>query len=441
MRWDPEVESPATIAVIGAGPVGLEASLYARFLGYNVDIFDSGRPAKNASRWHSRLLNVPVSDCTTPLGHAALHSQDPEYSAPDANRFFTGQEFADEYLIPLAKSDLLVDTVHINSQVIEVSRLHTSLDDQADLQDRCNDEFRLLIKSRDRGTYTRRADIVFDCRGAMSGICGWGPAGSQTIATDGLLEEVHRWLPLDPRFELRSVQGKQTILFGQSDLAVRFAEEWSEWLENATSPEIAESLRRLAPLPSPLSPSILNTAEQKLDLKLIWLIPSISLATDTIVTQLAEKLAAKYSNPKLFSFLPIRGIERIGRHESGRWVLELLLADDSTVELQGDVFAPFPKARPTPFIGPELLSQDFAFRAEPLTLPADHHQSEISNWPGWRVATHEPHYYRLGSLDQPHDPKGLSQAYQQIRELFALLGTRANLDLYDIIEESPEPSP
>ncbi len=28
-NWDPEVESPATIAVIGGGPTGIEAALYA----------------------------------------------------------------------------------------------------------------------------------------------------------------------------------------------------------------------------------------------------------------------------------------------------------------------------------------------------------------------------------------------------------------------------
>ena len=46
MRWDPEVESPASIAIIGAGPVGIEAALYGRFLGYDVDIYDIGRPAR-----------------------------------------------------------------------------------------------------------------------------------------------------------------------------------------------------------------------------------------------------------------------------------------------------------------------------------------------------------------------------------------------------------
>ncbi len=408
MLWDPEVESPATIAVIGAGPVGIEAALYARFLGYDVELFDSGRPARNATRWHQRSIETPVRDCTTPLGHAALKSQDAAYQPPESNRVFAGKEFADEYLIPLAKTDLLIDSVHINSRVIEVSRLRTSLEDQNDLQERCNDEFRLLIHSRDRGFYTRRADIVLDCRGSMSGACGWGPAGSQSIGAADVLEHVHPWLPGDPRFELRSVHGKQTILFGQSELAIVFAREWSSLIKDT----------ELAP-----------------DLKLLWLIPTVSASSDANAACIAAELSAKHSDPKRFSTLTIRGIERVVRDESGRWTLELLHADDSTVELSGDVFAPFSNARPTPSIGQELRSHEFAFCEPTEDTIAAAQPTFYADWPGWQVATYEPHYYRLGSNDRPKDPSGLDDVYHQIRDLFALIGARENLNLYDIVQE------
>lgn len=433
MFWDPEVESPATIAVIGAGPVGIEAALYARFLGYDVELFDAGRPARNVTRWHQRLLGVTAGDCTTPLGHAALHSQTDAYQKPEANRSWTGQEFADEYLLPLAKSDLLVDGVHFNSEVIEVSRLRTPLEDECDLQERCNDEFRLLIQSRDRGAYTSRADIVLDCRGSMGGNCGWGPAGSQTIIETTALEHVHRWLPGDPRFQIREVQGRQTILFGQSEKAILFAQEWLQLMENRSAQHIADSLRRMTPIQTSAGEIASASSELELDLKLIWLIPSVSVASDTIAIRIATELSAKQFDPKRFSFLTIRGIERGARIESGRWTLELLLADDSTVELTGDVFAPFPNTRPTPSIGRELRSREFAFRFDAQESTELSRQSFYADWPGWKVATHEPQYYRLGSIEQPNDPKGLLEAYQQIRDLFALLGARENLNLYDIV--------
>ncbi len=433
MFWDPEVESPATIAVIGAGPVGIEAALYGRFLGYDVDIFDAGRPARSATRWHQRPLGVTARDCTTSLGHAALHSQENSYQRPAPNRPFTGQEFADEYLLPLAKSDLLVDSIHINSEVIEVSRLRTPLEEQSDLQERCNDEFRLLIRSRDRGCYTRRADIVLDCRGPTSGTSGWGPAGSQTIVETESLVHVQRWLPGDPRFEIRDVQGKQTILFGQSDQAILFAREWQSLLENSSSSHVTDSLRRMSPIDKSIKANDIDAPEHKLDLKLIWLIPNVSLSSDAKAIQIASELSGKHSDPKQFSFLTVRGIERSVRDETGRWNLQLLLADDSTVELVGDVFAPFPNSRPTPSIGRELRSQEFAFRTQMEDESAPTRPLFYVDWPGWKVGTHEPQYYRLGSIEHPNDPMGLPEAYQQIRELFALLGARENLNLYDIV--------
>ncbi len=35
------VDTPAVIAIIGAGPIGLEAALYGRYLGYDVRLFDA----------------------------------------------------------------------------------------------------------------------------------------------------------------------------------------------------------------------------------------------------------------------------------------------------------------------------------------------------------------------------------------------------------------
>ncbi|MFN5103922.1 MAG: hypothetical protein ACK5GJ_14110, partial [Planctomycetota bacterium] len=52
LPWDPEMESPATIAILGAGPMGIEAALYARFLGYHVSIFETRRVAHRMLDWN-----------------------------------------------------------------------------------------------------------------------------------------------------------------------------------------------------------------------------------------------------------------------------------------------------------------------------------------------------------------------------------------------------
>ena len=66
------VESPARIAILGAGPIGLEAALYARFLGYEVDVYERGRVAEHLRRWGHVRLFAPFSAISSPLGIAAI---------------------------------------------------------------------------------------------------------------------------------------------------------------------------------------------------------------------------------------------------------------------------------------------------------------------------------------------------------------------------------
>jgi Alanine dehydrogenase/PNT, C-terminal domain len=150
MDWDPEVDAPATIAVIGGGPVGIEAAIYARFLGYFVSIFEERRVAHRMLDWHERPLAVPVSQCTTPLGHAAILAQNPDIVRRSAEDFFTGKSYAEEYLLPLAKTDLLFDDIHFLSPVHDVSRRCLLATDDVAAQERANDEFRILVDGTSR---------------------------------------------------------------------------------------------------------------------------------------------------------------------------------------------------------------------------------------------------------------------------------------------------
>ena len=91
------VDTPARIAVLGAGPIGLEAALYARFLGYDVNIYERGNVADNILRWgHVRMFS-PFGMNRSTLGLAALRAQDESYQPPGDEEFLTGLEYLDRY--------------------------------------------------------------------------------------------------------------------------------------------------------------------------------------------------------------------------------------------------------------------------------------------------------------------------------------------------------
>ena len=104
------VDTPAKIAILGAGPIGLEAALYARVLGYDVVIYEAGsRVAEAVCEWGHVRMFTPFGLNRTPLGLTALRAQDESYVPPGDDELLTGREWVKRYLGPLAQTDLLAD--------------------------------------------------------------------------------------------------------------------------------------------------------------------------------------------------------------------------------------------------------------------------------------------------------------------------------------------
>ena len=226
LDWDPEIDTPATVAVIGGGPVGVEAALYARFLGYFVILFDARRVGSRLVRWGEFPMNVPFGEATSTLGLAALEAQGVAQDLPDANSIVTYREYIEKYVTPIAKSDLLEECIHINSPVISVSRAHYQKFQPASIEDRSEDEFRLLLNGKVRGEFTQLADIVLDCSGDGRSPAGIGPGGSMAIGQSSLGQHFEVG-PRDLSDKDRDrFVGKHTVLFGSGPVACRNAAQF-----------------------------------------------------------------------------------------------------------------------------------------------------------------------------------------------------------------------
>ena len=99
------------IAVLGAGPIGLEAALYARSLALPLTVFERGRIGEHLQRWgHVRLL-TPFGMNSTPLGKTAILEANPRHEFPGEPDCITGRQHFTVYLEPLAKSAELREAV------------------------------------------------------------------------------------------------------------------------------------------------------------------------------------------------------------------------------------------------------------------------------------------------------------------------------------------
>src|SRR4051812_40153301 len=89
------------VAILGAGPIGLEAALCARTLGWTVAVYERGRVGDNLRRWgHVRLFS-PFSMNVTPEGKAAIQKANGQHSFPGDGDCLLAKDHVVAYLEPL----------------------------------------------------------------------------------------------------------------------------------------------------------------------------------------------------------------------------------------------------------------------------------------------------------------------------------------------------
>jgi hypothetical protein len=153
------------IAVVGAGPIGLEAGLYARALNLPVTIYERGRIGEFWHRWgHVRLFS-PFRLNATPLGRAAIRRSLPNHELPGDEACLTGKEHIAAYLEPLAKSEELRSTIRTDSQVLKIGRRGLLKNDDLGASGRAKQPFRILLRDSKNREWIEEADAVLDCTG------------------------------------------------------------------------------------------------------------------------------------------------------------------------------------------------------------------------------------------------------------------------------------
>ena len=149
------------IAILGAGPIGLEAALYARTLKYPFVLLERGRVAEFVQRWGHVRLFTPFGMNVTPLGLKSVLAVKPDRAMPKEESYITGREHVEVYLAPLA--ELVQQNLQLETQVLQVGR-RGLLKEELGGTRRGQTPFRLLVRDK-KGERNEQADIVLDCTG------------------------------------------------------------------------------------------------------------------------------------------------------------------------------------------------------------------------------------------------------------------------------------
>lgn len=152
---------PLRVGVLGAGPVGVEVALYAKACGLTVKVYERGRIGEHLARWGHVKMFTPFGLNTTPLGMRTLLREKPIRDVPGEGELLTGRQFREAYLVPLAESEVLLESMNVQETVINIGR--SSAAKKSDPDER--KPFRLLVRNSGGIERIDAADVVLDCTG------------------------------------------------------------------------------------------------------------------------------------------------------------------------------------------------------------------------------------------------------------------------------------
>jgi thioredoxin reductase len=151
------------ITIIGAGPVGIEAALYAKNLGYDVLILERKKVAHNIRQWKHVTFFSPFGMNYSAPGKKIITEQG--LSLPSDELYLSGEEYLNRYLLPLAGSPILKPHIVTECEVIAVSRQGILKGDHIGDGQRKNFPFRILTRDPRGKENVYYSDYIIDASG------------------------------------------------------------------------------------------------------------------------------------------------------------------------------------------------------------------------------------------------------------------------------------
>jgi hypothetical protein len=392
------IDTPAKIAIVGAGPIGLEAALYARFLGYDVVVFERGDVAQSVSDWGHVRMFTPFGVNRSPLGLAALQAQDESYKPPPDDTLLTGREWVERYLAPLSQTDLLAEHLRTQTTVVAIGKEELLKGDLPGHPDRGDWSFRLLVRDAAGQERIELADAVIDASGVFTRANWLGHGGLPAVGELAWRDHIEYRLPDILGADRERYAGRHTLLIGGGHSTATNLVALAQLARDAMETEVTWITRREGPAGSGG--------------------PIAAIANDPLPTrdELVRRANALTGDPAAgVTWWPATVVERI----SGRKAAEG--RSEFEVELSG--------RHAGTFAFDEIIA-NVGFRPdvslyEELQVGCQQPQDPPS------PVQAEPNFYILGAKSYGRRSDFLvSLGLAQIRDVFAIIGDRASLDLY-----------
>lgn len=239
------LSTPSHLAILGAGPTGLEAALAAVESRLSFSLFEAApQIAAHVRAWgHVRLFS-PWSLDVSPRMRRHLAAAGKQ--VPTGDSCPTGNELVELVLQPLALLPAIASRLRLGTRVVGISRegmlKHEGIGDP----DRGRLPFRILLADDQGREWVEHADAVIDCTGTYGHPNSLGDGGIPAPGEGALEALISRQIP-DFDAEVDTWSGRRILLVGGGHSAQTAAVSLAALAEAHPGTTVHWALRRPRP--------------------------------------------------------------------------------------------------------------------------------------------------------------------------------------------------
>ena len=225
------------IAILGAGPVGLEAALAGVARGDDVTVFEAAdQVGGNVRSWAHVRTFTPWDMLSSPRVRAVLGE-----AAPEGDALPTGGEIVTQVLEPVAGA--LAGRIQTGARVVAVAREGLLKHEEIGSDARAARPFRLLLAHADGSESFAHADAVIDATGTYGRPNRLGDGGIDALGERAFEQRITRQLtPPDPAWA-----GRTLLLTGAGASAQTAARDLAAFARDAPGTKVLWAVRATDP--------------------------------------------------------------------------------------------------------------------------------------------------------------------------------------------------
>ena len=228
------------VAILGAGPTGLEAALAAAEAGRPFTLYEAASTvAGNVRAWGHVRLFTPWEMNVSPRMRRYL-------AAPSGPECPTGNDLAEHLFEPLAALPEIAPNLRLGTRVLAIGREGLLKHEEIATAERGRRPFRILLADGSGREWTETADVVIDATGTWGHPNTLGDGGIPAPGERSLAGEIRRDIP-DLAAEREDWAGRTVLLAGAGHSAQTAIRALAELAREAPGTRVVWALRNPEP--------------------------------------------------------------------------------------------------------------------------------------------------------------------------------------------------